>query len=385
MLRRFRVPSRGGARVRAVALSVVLAATVTGCAVPNWANPMSWYDGAFGDDAPPPPRQAQTDDQGYPTLSSVPERPQPTSTPEQRQEIAEGLVADRDNARYTDEVLRGVPGAPPPRLPQITATSTPAPAPIAAPALAPIVAPAPAPIVAPPPPPGVVPPPYPKLSLTTPSPAGSVPLAAPVPVAFRPAALGSQSVLQQAFAAGIAQSAATVITTPTHGGFDPSVSQPLAPRSLPVSELARSNYNESLGYRPATIVQPSSAFTRPAFVNGGSAIASVKFRNGSASLSKSARSVIMGVASAHKARGGRVRVVGHASRRTKNLSLQNHKVVNFRLSVDRAQAVASELMRHGVAPNSIVLEARGGEDPVYYEWMPAGEAENRRADIYLGF
>lgn len=394
MLRRFRV--RGGtregtARIRAVALSVVLAATVTGCAVPNWANPVSWYDSAFGDDPPPP--QAQTDDQGYPTLSSVPERPQPTSTPEQRQEIAEGLVADRDNARYTDEVLRGVPGAPPPRLPQITATPTPEPAPPPAPppvpaaAPAPIVAPAPAPIVAPspPPPPGAAPPPYPKLSLTAPSPAGSRPLAAPALVAFQPAAVGNQSVLQQVFAAGLAQSAATVITTPTHGGFDPSVSQPLAPRSLPVSELARSNYNESLGYRPATIVQPSTAFTRPAFVNGGSAIASVKFRNGSASLSKNARSVIMGVASAHKARGGRVRVVGHASQRTKNLSIQNHKVVNFRLSVDRAQAVASELMRHGVAPNSIVLEARGGEDPVYYEWMPAGEAENRRADIYLGF
>ena len=109
------------------------------------------------------------------------------------------------------------------------------------------------------------------------------------------------------------------------------------------------------------------------------------FRNGSAQLSKSARSVIKGVASAHKARGGRVRVVGHASQRTKDLSIQNHKVVNFRLSVDRAQAVAGELMRQGVAPNSIVLEARGGEDPVYYEWMPAGEAENRRADIYIGF
>ena len=152
-----------------------------------------------------------------------------------------------------------------------------------------------------------------------------------------------------------------------------------------MSELARSNYNESLGYRPATITQPSTAFARLPFVNGGSAIASVKFRNGSAQLSKSARSVIKGVASAHKARGGRVRVVGHASQRTKDLSIQNHKVVNFRLSVDRAQAVAGELMRQGVAPNSIVLEARGGEDPVYYEWMPAGEAENRRADIYIGF
>jgi outer membrane protein OmpA-like peptidoglycan-associated protein len=399
MLRRIRVrgASREGiARVSKVALSVALAATVAGCAYPDWANPVSWYDSALGDD-PPPPQQAQTDSQGYPTLSSVPAVPEPTSTPAQRQEIAEGLAADRDKARYTDEALRGVPGAPPPAIPQITAAPAPAPVlpplplPVAAPAPimappplpvaapAPIMAPAPAPIVAPPPP-GVPPAPYPKLSLTSPTPAG-----APAPVAFQPVAAGNQSVLQQAFAAGLAQSAATVITTPTHGGFDPSVSQPLAARSLPVSELARSNYNESLGYRPATIDQPSSAFARPAFVNGGSAIASVKFRNGSSKLSKGARGVIKGAASAHKARGGRIRVVGHASQRTQDLSIRNHKVVNFRLSVDRAQSVASELMRLGVAPNAIVIEARGGGDPVYYEWMPAGEAENRRADIYLGY
>lgn len=385
MLRRIRVrgASREGiARVRKVALSVALAATVAGCAYPDWANPVSWYDSALGDD-PPPPQQAQTDSQGYPTLSSVPAVPEPTSTPAQRQEIAEGLAADRDKARYTDEALRGVPGAPPPAIPQITAAPAPAPVlappplPVATPA--PIMAPAPAPIVAPPPP-GAPPAPYPKLSLTAPMPAG-----APAPVAFQPAPAGNQSVLRQAFAAGLAQSAATVITTPTHGGFDPSVSQPLAARSLPVSELARSNYNESLGYRPATITQPSSAFTRPAFVNGGSAIASVKFRNGSSKLSKGARGVIKGAASAHKARGGRIRVVGHASQRTQDLSIRNHKVVNFRLSVDRAQSVASELMRLGVAPNAIVIEARGGGDPVYYEWMPAGEAENRRADIYLGY
>ncbi len=58
-----------------------------------------------------PSRPAASDDPtiaeaDYPSLASVPARPQLTYTLEQRREIAQGLVADRANARYAGDALR---------------------------------------------------------------------------------------------------------------------------------------------------------------------------------------------------------------------------------------------------------------------------------------
>jgi flagellar motor protein MotB len=60
-------------------------------------------------------------------------------------------------------------------------------------------------------------------------------------------------------------------------------------------------------------------------------------------------------------------------------------LVNFSISVDRAEAVTRELIRLGAPPGSVLTEARGDSDPVYYEVMPAGEQENRRAEVFLEF
>ena len=51
--------------------------------------------------------------------------------------------------------------------------------------------------------------------------------------------------------------------------------------------------------------------------------------------------------------------------------------------MDRANAVANELMRKGVSASDLVIEAVGDRAPEYYESMPAGEAGNRRAEIFL--
>ena len=78
-------------------------------------------------------------------------------------------------------------------------------------------------------------------------------------------------------------------------------------------------------------------------------------------------------------------MVGHASSRTKNLPVAKHKLVNFWISMDRAQSVARELIRQGVPSNAIVVESRSDSDPRFFESMPADEAENRRAEVYLEF
>ncbi|MDX1574605.1 MAG: OmpA family protein [Kiloniellales bacterium] len=57
------------------------------------------------------------EDEDYPNLSRVPgEQPRPTSA-SLRDELIEGLAADRANARYSDEALTGTSAAPPPAAP----------------------------------------------------------------------------------------------------------------------------------------------------------------------------------------------------------------------------------------------------------------------------
>ncbi len=472
-----------------MALLVAFALGLGGCSwVPQWANPVGWYDAAFSDDAPPPPEQAGPppgSDQAFPTLSSVPERPEGTATAEEQQAVAKGLVADREQARYTDEVLRGTPTAPPPPRAPAPAPEAAAPAEQAAP-LFPTVAesavsaapvpPPPTPYGAAPtiggPPPEQAPPPFPTVlqpiivaraepapppeptpvaepsrlaaapapTISQPSivarsapppplapypplsPGATVaaPVAAPAPAPMAmaqvmpqpmatrplmpgesaapaapgavlspgvyPAVSAGQQTLVQAFAANLAASASTVVTTPTHAGFGTTTAQPLPPQAVPVPEVIRNNYNESLALSAASIPPASAAMmpSRPLpALPQGSAVASVKFAHGSAALSAAARKTITRLAAAYKERGGTVRVVGHASQQTKDLPILKHNLVNFRLSADRAQAVAKHLIDHGVPPEAIVLEARGAGDPLYYEWMPEGEAQNRRADIYF--
>ncbi|OHC83735.1 MAG: hypothetical protein A3G73_02315 [Rhodospirillales bacterium RIFCSPLOWO2_12_FULL_67_15] len=84
-------------------------------------------------------------------------------------------------------------------------------------------------------------------------------------------------------------------------------------------------------------------------------------------------------------KGGTLRVVGHASMRTKPMDPDRHAKVNEGISIARANAVAGQLTRLGVKREVIVVNARGDADPVYYEVMETGEAGNRRADIYLDF
>ncbi|MGD1935402.1 MAG: OmpA family protein [Candidatus Phaeomarinobacter sp.] len=110
----------------------------------------------------------------------------------------------------------------------------------------------------------------------------------------------------------------------------------------------------------------------------------IYFGHGSAGLSSADRGQIAEIAALQKKRGGgAVRVVGHASSRTNNLPVDAHLLANFDMSMDRANAVANELMRKGVAASDLVIEAVGDRSPEYYESMPAGEAGNRRAEIFL--
>jgi flagellar motor protein MotB len=67
------------------------------------------------------------------------------------------------------------------------------------------------------------------------------------------------------------------------------------------------------------------------------------------------------------------------------MDIARHKLVNFNISLARANRVGEALMQAGVPGRFLYVGAVSDSQPVYYEIMPTGEAGNRRAEIYLDY
>lgn len=179
--------------------------------------------------------------------------------------------------------------------------------------------------------------------------------------------------MQQTYEQALRASAATVTTATTGMGLAAAPAPTAAPPATPPSTAGGAGYTPSM---PAAAGAPSR-------LPAGPQKAVVYFPSGSAALDASDRRELRRIADQYKLSGGRVRVVGHASSRTKDLALERHKWVNFSLSMQRAEAVARELMRLGVSPGAVQVEARSDSEPVFSEAMPSAEKQNRRAEIFL--
>ena len=289
------------------------------------------------------PAQVPGASQPFPSLSSVPE----TSPSETRQtelsSVAQGLVADREHARYTSETFRreraGLPALAPP----------PAPAPAPATALAAV-----APAVQTPRPP----------SVSTPPPG---------------AAVDVTEIFGRNFSASGPYAVAPPVTETQYAGTPalPMLLPPLSPVGTPAI---------SDPYFARNPPGPGGlAAYDPSVTAAASNIAVLHFNIGSAALSAKDRKALRAIVNVHRARGGIVRVVGHASSRTRELPIDRHNLVNFDISQARAQAVANQLIRLGVAPRSVFISAKSDAEPIYYEWMPSGEAGNRRVEVFIDF
>ncbi|MEQ8586268.1 MAG: OmpA family protein [Thalassobaculaceae bacterium] len=124
--------------------SIAALLLLAGCSsVPDALNPVEWYEGTtdtvggwFSDDEPATAdggtaTGSATGSGDFPNLASVPQRPTPSTTAEERAQIQQGLIADRNNARYTDSADASAPADPPrrastaqPAAPRSTATSS---------------------------------------------------------------------------------------------------------------------------------------------------------------------------------------------------------------------------------------------------------------------
>lgn len=65
------------------------------------------------------------------------------------------------------------------------------------------------------------------------------------------------------------------------------------------------------------------------------------------------------------------------------MDLVQHRMVNFSVSLDRANSVARELVRQGVPEQAVFVAALSDSRPLYYEIMPSGDAGNQRVEVYF--
>lgn len=384
-------------RLRALPHGIALAALLTLVACDS--DPLAIFD----EDPPAPETAEQAEartrsgsavasdaDAETPDLRTVPDRPAPASTPSTREKVIEGLVADRANARYTDEAIRLQGTGRETARPSGT-TSEPASgratevAEAAAPSQA---SPEPASVTAPPPAP--TPPAAPPAPSADTGSGGAVAAAAAGGAAIAASAQSTAAAPQVAAAPPAPRPASPVPPPPaiaTPQNAPPPAPVVAAAAATTVSSASAPTMTASGG---AVIVDTSAldSYGAPigdplARATGGEQVATIQFAHSSSRLDDRDRAILQQVAAIQRQAGGNIVVVGHASSRTQQLDKVEHEIANLNISMARANAVADALVASGVQRELVVVEAVSDGDPMFAESMPTGEAGNRRAEIYL--
>lgn len=425
MTKQFARPVMRLAVVMALALTASACETVSDTV--SALDPTTIFDGSDtaplpADDANAAPSASADTTVDTPNLAALPPRPAAPDATAQTQ-AAQQVAAAGAQAQYSANALRAgtEAAAPPPLAPGATPAATP---PTAAPvtqsaldapptaeagavaAASPLdspptaeaaappsaVAPAPAPVLASNAPPAAAPAatpapvPAPARTATLAPPPGAEPAVPAVPpagsrgalIAANPsdAALGFKRSSAPALDSDIAKWVAAPILTHYRQTAARAGSAGVDAGTAGVSGNVMANLNAAPG-TPAGMA---------AAMNGGVAPAEIiYFAGDGVALSVKARKQVADAAAAFKANGstGSVKVVGHASSRTGNMSIERHMELIFAKSQQRANAVAQALIRAGVPAANVQVEAVGDSQPIYYESMPKGEEGNRRAEIYL--
>ena len=353
-----------------------------------------WDDvgGFFEDDEANDRALSQSgEEQDFPKLSEVPNTPRPASSPEDLDRLVEGLVADRDEARYTNETLRSrYADEPLDGEERQVAAATTAPREVQESAAAEAGEFADQERIG-----------------SAIEPAGTIREAGSYASSANDAYLERAKLEPEQTVRRSDLSETRVAATTTETGVMP-ISQFRALFNERFDSSGSSTYRQTnVQQVPQPQSQDIAATEPPLFVGGedaapplepyGSPIdsassaavsfqaASIPFSTGSAALNSSDRGALKQVAKLHQQFGGIVRVIGHSSQRTRDMDSDSHRLVNFQLSLDRASVVSMELTRLGVPAEAMMVMARSDNEPLSYEYMPAGEAENRRADVYIEY
>ena len=392
-------PMNGAVRPRAASgvagplLTMLCVTLLSACSsVPDAVNPAEWYRSATADGTASADGTANNElqadrgkgapgsDSAFPSVSRVDQQIAA------RDKRTEGLAADVEGRRYADGIARqgqdaqnSLYGDKPPAAPQMEQPTVAAPAPQPA-------APTPQPTPTPQP--------------ATPAPsatAQATPQPAPAPAQTASTATdpsagvdGMRDRLAQQLAEIRARAAdrGSLLPEDLTYGSDTEPTVIVSSAGIETERaMSLSGQDGSLSQQPSL-----SAFANPGQVENLGAlpipadakwVATILFGNGSAALDARDRQILADVVRLQKQNGSKVRIIGHASQRTRNIDPAQHKLANLKMSVGRANQVADELRKMGVAADNILVAAVGDNNPVYLEIMPSGEAGNRRAEIYL--
>jgi outer membrane protein OmpA-like peptidoglycan-associated protein len=325
----------------------------------------------------------------YPNLATVPPPPVRALTAAEREKLAQSLVADRTNARHTDEQLRAgfspVAAAPPPPPGQPTAEPeqvaaaqppSPTPVPSASAAVSSAASPSAASGVngvgaagenpalpsagAPratraggktpaeagqglrkqgePPEPGPM-----ESSLevpqarATPAPEQIQPAPPPPQLSTTPKAATAPTPLAGGLAAGGALAPTPLPQAKNSAGYEPP---PAAPELPPVSSM-----------RTAAAGPGKAGAKPPALV--GTPVAEIRFGTASTSLTDKDRQTLETVLPVYQQNPGKVRIVGYAGAGSGAVE----QLDSYRTALDRAQAVAAALTKAGIPSDKIQVEA----------------------------
>jgi outer membrane protein OmpA-like peptidoglycan-associated protein len=292
------------------ALVVGLACLLGACSsMPDAVNPIAWYrdlSGASKDDQldKNQPNQANLDAGGkkpYPNLADVPNAPDTATGAIDRDALQKSLIADRQNASYTDEQLRG------------NAPTT-----------------------------GLVPPPLP---------AGATPTASTAASGTTAAATTQAAAAQPQ--ADTAPPQESTLTSPTI----PNVPTGETPEPAPPPPIIPPSPSQA-NAEPTT---PATAATGERRETPASSlpVATVVFTAGSAVVTDSVRDQLSGIAAMQHEKGGTIRIVGHAEVAAGANSAEQ-QLAQFNLALLRAKTVAQVLNSDGVPAQLIAVEAARG-------------------------
>ncbi len=111
----------------------------------------------------------------------------------------------------------------------------------------------------------------------------------------------------------------------------------------------------------------------------------IYFAHGSDALNAEDHIILRDIVAISRENGARIRVIGHASARTSTVDPVEHRIANLEMSQRRADSVAKALLGLGATRDRVQVEAHADMQPVYHEFMPTGEAGNRRTEIFLEY
>ena len=111
----------------------------------------------------------------------------------------------------------------------------------------------------------------------------------------------------------------------------------------------------------------------------------IYFSNGGSTVDNQYLKKLKEIVKEAKKRNGKIIVQGFASSRTKNTDIITHKKANLKVSIARAENVATLLAKYGMPKSRIITEGLSDSRPAYQEVMPEGERLNRRAEVYISY